>query len=87
MAASFTTPCAAAVIYLKLSRPFKYNENPSVPMSLTAGNWRLQAYGSFAGMNFVQIFVQIRPAVLELNYADGHTDLVGPICFHFVHIV
>jgi hypothetical protein len=39
------------------------------------------------GITSITNFIQIRPAVLELNHADRQTDVISPICVHFIHIV
>jgi hypothetical protein len=40
-----------------------------------------------SGIMSIPNFIQIRPAVLELNHADRQTDMASPICVHFVYIV
>jgi hypothetical protein len=37
------------------------------------------------GITSIPNFIQICPAVLELNHADRQTDMASPICVHFMH--
>jgi hypothetical protein len=38
------------------------------------------------GITSILNFIQIRPAVLELNHADRQTDMTSLTCAHFMHI-